>query len=435
MSGREEPPPTAGGREARWVGDHTSDTRDVAPAVGTHGAPGAWERAQPGAGVGLQATGWADAAWSFLYGRDTRYAAADADLEAVAAANRRMRGGATGPVHGPMINAPVWTWEVPLYFWFGGVAAGSSFVALACDLAGDERSAAIARKVALGAVVPAPPLLIADLGRPARVLNMLRIFKPRSPMNLGAWSLLAFSGLAGGAVAADVLGRPRAARALGGAGAVVGGYLGSYAGVLLAATAVPVWARSRMLLGPIFVCTAAATGAAATRLTLVAAGLPADHPTRTALGRVETGAAVGELLLAGLNERRLGRAGRSLEHGMPGRLFEIAAWSMRVGLGLRLLRRPMASCAHDLASLCFLGGGLAFRYAWVGAGRASAEDHEAVAQMARGRVIVGDELAGPPRGARMTSLRRRRLHGGGRRGVYGEVVRRVSLGAERALRR
>ena len=55
-------------------------------------------------------------------------------------------------VQGPMIKPPVWTWEVPLYFWFGGMAAGSSFVALACDLAGDERSARVARKVALGAL-------------------------------------------------------------------------------------------------------------------------------------------------------------------------------------------------------------------------------------------------------------------------------------------
>ena len=57
-------------------------------------------------------------------------------------------------VQGPMMNPPVWTWEVPLYFWSGGIAAGSSFVALACDLAGDHRSAAVARKVALGALGP-----------------------------------------------------------------------------------------------------------------------------------------------------------------------------------------------------------------------------------------------------------------------------------------
>ena len=85
----------------------------------------------------------------------------------VAAANRRMRSGPVPEVQGPFINAPVWTWEIPLYFWFGGIAAGSAFVALACDLEGDERSARIARHVALGAVAPAPLLLIGDLGRPS----------------------------------------------------------------------------------------------------------------------------------------------------------------------------------------------------------------------------------------------------------------------------
>ena len=133
----------------------------------------------------------------------------------VAAANRRMRGAPVSDIHGPFIHAPVWSWEVATYFWFGGMASGSAFVALACDVAGDHRSAAIARKVALGAVAPAPVLLIADLGRPERFLNMMRIFKPRSPMNTGAWCLVAFSGSGALAVAADLVGRPKAARALG----------------------------------------------------------------------------------------------------------------------------------------------------------------------------------------------------------------------------
>ena len=64
------------------------------------------------------------------------------DLEAIEQAARDARTGELPDVvQGPIINAPVWTWEIPLYFWFGGIAAGSSFVALACDLAGDERSA------------------------------------------------------------------------------------------------------------------------------------------------------------------------------------------------------------------------------------------------------------------------------------------------------
>ena len=65
---------------------------------------------------------------------------------------------------------------------------------------------------------PSPPrrvLLIADLGRPERFLNMTRIFKPRSPMNTGAWCLVAFSGSGALAVGCDLIGRPKAARALG----------------------------------------------------------------------------------------------------------------------------------------------------------------------------------------------------------------------------
>jgi Polysulphide reductase, NrfD len=406
--------------------------RDSTPALGAHGGPGAWQRARPGAPVALQRERWADVTWSFLYKDDTRYAAAAADMQAVAEANRRMRGGDLGFVHGPVINAPVWTWEVPLYFWFGGVASGAWFVSAACDLVGDHRSAAIARMVALAAVVPSPALLIADLGRPGRFLNMLRIFKPRSPMNLGSWALVGFSGLAAAAVSADLLGRPRAARAIGGANIVVGSYLGSYTGVLLATTAVPLWARSRLFLGPIFVCTATATGAAATRLALVAAGLPVGHPTRVALGNIETGAMAGELILSSLNERRLGRAGRGLEHGTPGRLFGAAKWLVRVGLGLRLLRGPLGSRAHDVAGCCYLGAGLAFRYAWVGAGRASAHDDEAVARMVRATVSADNRPSGRPRRRRLASSTRA-PRGAGAARTYAELVRRASLLAERLL--
>ena len=410
-----------------------SEHEDSTPALGTHGGPADWQRARPDAEVALQGTHWSDARWSFLYKDDTRYARGPADMPALAQTNRRMRGGAPGPVHGPVMNAPVWTWEIPLYFWFGGIAAGSWFMSVGCDLAGDHRSAAIARKVALGAVAPSPVLLIADLGRPGRFLNMLRIFKPRSPMNLGAWSLVGFSGLAVAAVGADLLGRPRAARAIGAANVVVGSYFGSYTGVLLAATAVPLWARSRLFLGPIFVCTAAATGAATTRLTLVAAGLPAGHPTRVALGAVESGAMVGELILSSLNEKRLGRDGLSVDHGAPGRLFQAAKWGVRIGLGLRLLRAPLGPRASDAASLCYLGAGLAFRFAWVGAGKISARDDEAVARVARGAVTPDDAPAGAPRGRRQLSSARAPRAAGMFAARYAERVRRASLAVERVL--
>ena len=359
-------------------------TRDTTPALGTRGEPARWRRAVEGARVALHKRGFGDARWSFLYGEDTDYGADRVDDDAVAAAaERARRGDQPDAIQGPVMNPAVWTWEVPMYFWFGGIAAGSSFVALACDLSGDHRSARIARRVALAALMPSPPLLILDLGRPERFYNMLRIFKPRSPMSMGAWCLSVFGGLATAAVGADLIGRKREARVLGGANAVVGGYLGSYTGVLLASTAVPLWARSRLFLGPIFVTTAVATGAAATRLTLVAAGLPEGHRTRHALGRVETAAIAIELGLSSWNEQRLGEIGEALEQKRAGKLFRLAKWSVRGGLALRAARPRLGSNVHHVASVMYLAGGLAFRYAWVAAGHNSATDDRAVAWMAR----------------------------------------------------
>ena len=426
----EEPPASAAGRE--HVLDHTSETRDTTPATGRAGGPASWERAEEGAPVALAKPAFEDGRWSYLYGADTQYAQTEPVPGQVAEANRRGRSQEAALVQGPVIKAPVWTWEVPLYFWFGGIAAGSSFVGLACDLAGDHRSAAIARKMAVAAVLPSPPLLIMDLGRPARFLNMLRIFKPRSPMNLGAWCLAAFSTVGATAVAADLAGRPRAARALGGANAVLGGYLGSYTGVLLAATAVPVWSRSRLLLGPVFVCTATAGGAAATRLALVARGLPEGHPTRQALGTVETGAMLAELVLSAANERRLGRLKHALEEGRPGRLFHAAEAGVVAGLALRFARGRLGPKAHHLASLLYLASGLAFRYAWVEAGPASARDDEAVAATARGKATWDDRL-GRTHTPRLRSQLRRPAAPSALGAAWTGAVGRLSLLAERRM--
>ena len=359
-------------------------TLDTTPALGKPGEPALWKRAVEGARVALHKRGFGDARWSFLYKDDTRYAADRADDEQVADAARRARSGPEPEgIIGPIINPSVWTWEVPLYFWFGGMAAGASFVAFACDLAGDHRSARVARKVSLGALVPSPVLLVLDLGRPARFYNMLRIFKPRSPMSMGAWALTLFGNLAGAAVGADLLGRRKEARQIGAANAVVGGYLGSYTGVLLASSAIPLWSRSKLFLGPIFVTTAVATGAAATRLTLVAVGIPEGHRTRQALGRVEASAIALELIASQVNERRLGATGDALERGSAGVLFRFARRAVATGLALRLARRRGGAWTHHVASGLYLAGGLAYRFAWVDAGRHSATDDAAVARMAR----------------------------------------------------
>jgi formate-dependent nitrite reductase membrane component NrfD len=436
LAPEDRPPDTTRARATEWVADHDTETRDSQPALGARGGPAPWTAAEPGARVALARPDFGDARWSYLYkARDTDYADAQPAPGQVAETNRRMRDAPVSDVHGPFIHAPLWGWEVATYFWLGGMASGSAFVSLACDAAGDHRSAAIARKVALGVVAPAPVLLIADLGRPERFLNMMRIFKPRSPMNTGAWCLLAFSGSGGLAVACDLFGLPRTARRLGALTALFGSYLGSYTGVLLACTAVPLWSRSRTILGPAFVATATATGAAATRLVLVASGLPRGHPTRRALGMIETAAMLSELSISALGERRLGDVAQALDRGRPGAYFRAAKSLVAIGLALRVVARRTGPREHEFASVAYLAAGLLFRFAWVYAGRASASDDEVVAAVARERSGSVDDHGRAWQG-RALSVRRSPLPlPNAVRRAYGEAIRRISLAIERKLQR
>jgi hypothetical protein len=119
-------------QKIRERGRRVIDGRDVTPAVGKRGEPGRWRRAVQGARVTGFRPRFEDSRWSFLYGSGhTRYAAAATDGDVPEAA-RRMRGGpdVPVPVTGPVIRPNVWTWEVPAYFWFGGIATGAAFAAL-----------------------------------------------------------------------------------------------------------------------------------------------------------------------------------------------------------------------------------------------------------------------------------------------------------------
>jgi hypothetical protein len=117
------------------------------------------------------------------------------------------------------------------------------------------------------------------------------------------------------------------------------------------------------------------------------------HPTRVALRRLEVGAILAELTLSTVNERRLGRAGRVLSEGRARRLFRTAQGLVGTGVALNLFGpRRVGPLGQNVASVLYLAGGLAFRYAWLEAGRASARDDEAVALMARGGVTADERL-------------------------------------------
>jgi formate-dependent nitrite reductase membrane component NrfD len=165
--------------------------------------------------------------------------------------------------HGnPVLKPPTWTWQVPLYFFVGGVAGISAVIALAAHLFGNAGLMRAGLWIGfLGGLISAP-LLIADLGRPARFLNMLRVLKLRSAMSVGAWTLAGFSSAVGLAVICHEL-------ILAGYGngfllvlewiaeisaALSGLILASYTSVLLGVTAIPVWSENRRLVPVVFVC-------------------------------------------------------------------------------------------------------------------------------------------------------------------------------------
>jgi hypothetical protein len=349
-----------------------------------------WRHAVEDGVVALARPNWGDAKWSYLYDKATRYrAGGEAGTNGtVAEAARAARGGDEVPVavSGPVINAAVWTWEVPLYFWFGGIATGSSFIALACDAAGDHRSARVARMVALGAIGPGSPLWSWTSGAPCASSTCCASSSRARHVDgrVVPERLLGRDGH-GGARRPAGPGEDRAGARCTGRGAR------DLPGLLHRRAAVghrgPRLESQPDAPAPIFICTGAATGAAANRLVLSALGVPAGHPTRRALGAIETLAMTTELGLSHLNEKRLGDLGHALEEGRPGRLFRFAKSAVMGGLALRGLGSRLGTAPGHVSSALFLAAGLAFRFAWVGAGRTSASDHEAVARTARRRRV------------------------------------------------
>ena len=160
----------------------------------------------------------------------------------------------------PVLKAPVWRWEIIWYFFFGGLAAGCYVIASIAALFGSREDRPVARAgyyLSLLSVLPCPILLIKDLGRPNRFLHMLRIFKVKSPMSMGTWSLISFSLFSGvtaviQAARDGFLGRWWGSRLLAALpqrflaipGSALGVFLGGYTGVLLTATSIPLWART-----------------------------------------------------------------------------------------------------------------------------------------------------------------------------------------------
>ena len=283
----------------------------------------------------------------------------------------------------PILKEPVWKGEIPFYFFTGGLAGASSILSLGARAAGNRRLAKTSLYVAFGAEVVSPALLIADLGRPERFLNMLRMFKVTSPMNIGSWILAASGGTTTAAVACEALGiLPRLKLLAEGASALLGAPLATYTGTLIADTAIPVWHEARRELPFIFGASAAASAGAAATLFLP----PADAaPAR----RLAVRSVVAENVGMAAMEARLGFIGEPYHQGVAGALNWTAKATTLAGAWLLARGARRRRGAAVLGSALVLGGEVALRWSIFKAGFASARDPKYTVRPQRERLKNG----------------------------------------------
>jgi formate-dependent nitrite reductase membrane component NrfD len=268
----------------------------------------------------------------------------------------------------PILKAPEWTWEVPWYFFAGGLAGASSVLSLAARLTRRRSLAAVTRAVAAAAAIASPVLLISDLGRPKRFLHMLRVFKPTSAMSVGSWVLASYGAAATGAMALTVLGRfPGLRTLLDVAAAALGVPMTTYTAVLVADTSIPVWHEARRELPFVFAGSAAASAGAVA--SVLAEGDDAGPARRLAVGGV-----VMELAADAAMRRRLGFVGEVYDQGDTARWHHAAQVSSALGAALVATggsrRRGLAAAGAGL----IVAGSVCQRWAVYRAGFASAAD-------------------------------------------------------------
>lgn len=278
----------------------------------------------------------------------------------------------------PVIKEPVWTWEVPWYFFTGGMSGASAVLAAVAEASGHRDLARVARRVGLAALAPSPVLLIMDLGRPERFHHMLRVFKPTSPMSMGSWLLLAFSGAFGGAGLLRELGRlPKLAALAEAATGVLGSVMTTYTAVLFSNTAVPVWHEARRELPFVFAAGAAASAGAGA---MVFAG-DDDGPA----WRLAVGGGLVEMAAVELMRRRLGELGEPYERDDAGRYARAAKRMAGAGAAVAGLGRRSRILKAVGAGL-LIGGALCERWAAYRAGFISARDPKYTVGPQRARV-------------------------------------------------
>jgi formate-dependent nitrite reductase membrane component NrfD len=268
----------------------------------------------------------------------------------------------------PVLKEPVWQPEIPWYFFTGGLAGASSILSLVARLAGNEPLARRSLYISAAADAVNPVLLISDLGRPERFLNMLRVFKVTSPMSVGSW-ILAVSGVASGAAALlEATGRLKPVKYLAElVSAVSGGPLAVYTATLVSDTAIPVWHEARHELPFLFGSSAAASAGAAAAMVVA----PAEAgPAR----RLAVGGAVVENVVMKTMEKRLGMVAEPYHQGEAGKYAKVAKACSLGGAAVLATAGRRSRVAAFAGGALLLAGEAALRWSVFKAGFQSARD-------------------------------------------------------------
>jgi formate-dependent nitrite reductase membrane component NrfD len=288
-------------------------------------------------------------------------------------------------------SAPHWQWYIVLYFFLGGLAGGSYFLAALIDLFGRREDRPLARLgyyIALPLVMICGVLLILDLNKPLRFWHMLiqrntlePMFKPWSPMSTGSWALMIFGLFAAmsflGALADDdrrwpvfdrwrirrpafrrLSGPSTLARGIALVGGIAGFYVAGYTGVLLAVTNRPIWADTP-LLGMLFIVSAASTSAAL--LVLLAVRRRWTMSGIHALHRMDGWVIALELVVLAAVLISLGPVLRAWLNVWGGLLLVVIVGGLIVPLALSWRARRVRHANLTLASALVLIGGLLLR--------------------------------------------------------------------------
>jgi Polysulphide reductase, NrfD len=268
----------------------------------------------------------------------------------------------------PILKEPVWQPEIPTYFFFGGIAGASSLLHLGARVTGNETLARRSLFLSAVADVVSPLLLISDLGRPERFLNMFRVFKVTSPMSVGSWILLVSGGASSTAAVLELAGRLKAVKV---AAEIVSGLAGAplatYTGTLLADTSIPVWHEARRELPWLFGASALTSASAAA--SLVVTPERAGPARRLAVGGVA--ATVG---ITAAMKQRLGFVGEVYDREAAGTLGRVSKLCGTAGAALLATHGRRTRAAAIGGGALVLAGELALRWSIFRAGFQSASD-------------------------------------------------------------